>query len=218
MMMKFNPKITREEINQLETTEFSGEIIVVDNLSEIHAAIEYLNTQKIVGIDTETRPSFSKGTNHKVSLIQLSTENKCYLFRLNKIGFPPELLDFLSNIEIKKVGLSLRDDLNSMNKRHKIIPQSFVDIQNIVKEYGILDLSLQKIFAIIFEKKISKSQRLTNWELQSLSESQKRYAATDAWACLKIYKELSNQKKISKKELQDIILACSEPTQIIISK
>lgn len=214
MTMKFNPKITKEEVNQLETIEFSGEIVLVDEISKIKSAIDYLKTQKIVGIDTETRPSFTRGTNYKVSLIQISTDECCYLFRLNKIGFPLELLDFLSNTEIKKIGLSLRDDFYSLNKRKKINPNNFIDIQSIAKDYGILELGLQKIFAIVFAKKISKAQRLTNWEYETLSESQKRYAATDAWACLKIYQELSKEKKITKKELYDLILTVSQSISI----
>jgi ribonuclease D len=211
--MKFNPKITKEEVNQLETVEFSGKIVLVDEKSKIKSAVEFLKTHKIVGIDTETRPSFTRGTNHKVSLIQISTDDYCYLFRLNKIGLPTELLDFLSNTEIKKIGLSLRDDFYSLNKRQKVNPNNFIDIQSIAKDYGILELGLQKIFAIIFGKKISKSQRLTNWDYETLSESQKRYAATDAWACLKIYQNLSKAQKISKKELQEIIASFSQPIE-----
>ena len=209
-MMKFNPKITKDEVNQLETVEFSGEIVLVDEVSKIKSAIDFLKAHNLVGIDTETRPSFTRGTNYKVSLMQISTNDICFLFRLNKIGFPPELLDFLSNTEIKKIGLSLRDDFYSLNKRKKINPNNFIDIQSIVKDYGILELSLQKIFAIVFEKKISKAQRLSNWEFDNLSESQKRYAATDAWACLKIYQELSNEKKITKKELHELILTSTQ--------
>jgi ribonuclease D len=141
-MMKFNPKITKEEVNQLETAEFPGKIVLVDQKSKIKSAVEFLKTQKIVGIDTETRPSFTRGTNHKVSLMQISTDDICYLFRLNKIGFPIELLDFLSNTEIKKIGLSLRDDFYSLNKRQKTNPNNFIDIQNIAKDYGILELGL----------------------------------------------------------------------------
>lgn len=212
-MTKFNAKISKEEVNLLEVVEFSGKIILVDEESKIHAAVEFLNTKKMVGIDTETRPSFTRGTRHKVSLMQISSDEVCYLFRLNKIGFPSELLDFLSNTEIKKIGLSLRDDFYSLNKRQKINPNNFIDIQSIVNDYGILELSLQKVYAIVFGKKISKSQRLTNWDCAVLTESQKRYASTDAWACLKIYQELSKENKISKKELQEIVAAYSQPVE-----
>ena len=204
-MMKFNPKITKEEVNQLETEEFTGKIILIDNPQDVPAAIAHLKTYPQVGVDTETRPSFTRGTHYKVSLMQIAANDRCYLFRLNKTGFTAELLDFLADTSVKKVGLSLRDDFQSLNKRKKINPSNFIDIQNIAKDYGILELGLQKIFAIIFGKKISKSQRLTNWESDTLTEPQKRYAATDAWATLKIYEELITRKKLTKKELQTIV-------------
>ncbi|MGC3977104.1 MAG: 3'-5' exonuclease [Paludibacteraceae bacterium] len=204
-MMKFKPKISKEEVNQLQLVEFEGKIILINEPEQVIPAIDFLKTQTLIGIDTETRPSFTRGTHYKVSLMQISTEEVCYLFRLNKIGFPKELLDFLADASVKKIGLSLHDDFHSLNKRHKIKPDNFIDIQSIAKEYGILELGLQKIFAIIFDKKISKSQRLSNWENETLTKQQKRYAATDAWACLKIYRQLSSEKKITKKELQVLI-------------
>ncbi|MFV0471066.1 MAG: 3'-5' exonuclease [Paludibacteraceae bacterium] len=202
--MKFNSKITKEEVNQLEPVEFEGEVVLIDKKEKLPMAIYELNMQDSVGIDTETRPSFSRGVYYNVSLLQISTDNKCYLFRLNKIGFPKELLDFLSNSRIRKIGLSLHDDFLSLRKRGKINPANFIDIQNIVKDYGILELSLQKIYAVIFNKKISKSQRLSNWERDALTKQQIKYAATDAWACLKIYHQLQTEKKISKKELKEL--------------
>ncbi len=201
----FNPKITKEEVNQLSMADFSGKIVVVDTQKAVHKALDELFSQSVVGIDTETRPSFKRGTVHKVSLLQLATNETAYLFRLNKIGFPDRLIEFLSDEKILKIGLSLRDDFNGLGKQKKFKPAGFIDIQNIAKEYGILELSLQKIFAILFEQKISKSQRLSNWENEILTEQQQLYAATDAWATLQIYLRLSNEQKISKKELANII-------------
>lgn len=205
MTMKFRPKISKEDVNQMGTAEFEGKITVIDKDEKISDAVNFLKSQKIVGVDTETRPSFKKGQTNKVALVQISTEDKCFLFRLNKIGFPAELQEFISDKGIKKIGLSLKDDFHSLNQRDTVTPLNFIDIQSIAKNYGILELSLQKIYAIIFDKKISKSQRLSNWENDSLTEQQKRYAATDAWACLKIYKKLSKEEKLDKKELQNLI-------------
>ncbi|MBP1663827.1 MAG: 3'-5' exonuclease [Bacteroidetes bacterium] len=199
------PKITKEEVNTLPIAEFRGEIIIVDELLKIKPALEYLRQQKFVGLDTETKPSFQRGTTHKVSLIQISTLDKCFLFRLNKIGFPEELLRFLADEKIKKVGLSLRDDFNGLKKRSAIKPANFIDLQNIAKDYGILELSLQKIYAILFNRKISKSQRLSNWENPVLTEQQACYAATDAWACLQIYLHLIEKEKLTQKEIEKLI-------------
>ncbi|MDD4489793.1 MAG: 3'-5' exonuclease domain-containing protein 2 [Paludibacter sp.] len=196
------PKITKEEVNELPIVVFEGEVSVVDREDKVTNAMQVLRQHKLVGIDTETKPSFKKGMLHKVSLLQVSTENICYLFRLNKIAFPKELSDFLSDKSVKKIGLALKDDFNGLNKHHRFKPENIVDLQSIVKNYGIMELGLQKIFAIVFNQKISKSQRLTNWESMELTEQQQRYAATDAWAALMIYKQLMKEKKLTKVEIE----------------
>lgn len=182
--------ITKEELAGLELEEFPGKIYIVDNSATAGQAIEYLSRFDRLGFDTETRPAFRKGSVHSVALIQLATDDCCLLFRLNKIGFTPGLIDLLSNPDILKIGLSLRDDFSSMGRRMQFTPQGFVDLQKIVSRFDIKDISLQKIYALLFGKKISKSQRLSNWEADSLTEAQQKYAALDAWACLKIYEEL----------------------------
>ncbi len=202
------PKISKEEVNELPIVIFGGEVKVIDHDDKVSEAIQILCQHNMVGIDTETKPSFKKGLLHKVSLLQISTENICFLFRLNKIAFPKELGDFLSDKSVKKIGLALKDDFNGLNKHHRFKPDNVVDLQSIVKSYGILELGLQKIFAIVFNQKISKSQRLTNWESPELTEQQQRYAATDAWAALMIYKQLMKEKKLTKAEIE--LIANSE--------
>jgi ribonuclease D len=178
----------------LPIEEYKGRIIVVDQKKDVNLAVEHLSKQSKVGFDTETRPSFKKGQRFKIALIQIATEEICFLFRLNKIGIPKALESFLSNQSILKIGLSLRDDFGAIRKRTNIEPANFLDLQDYVGRFGIEDASLQKIYAILFNKKISKGQRLTNWEAEMLSESQKKYAALDAWACLVIYNILTNQE------------------------
>ena len=198
-------KITKEEVNLMPVVVFEGKITLVDDLSKVDLAIEELRKSPVVGIDTETKPSFKRGTYHAVSLVQLSSLDHCFLFRLNLIDFPSSLADFLADKHIQKIGLSLRDDLTGLNKLHSFKPDGFIDIQSIAQSYGIMELGLQKIYAILFGQKISKSQRLTNWENPELSEQQQRYAATDAWASLKIYLQLMNEKMISKKEIKKML-------------
>lgn len=206
-------KITKEEVNQLPVTEFSGEIIVVDTPQKEEKALSELYNAYLVGVDTETRPSFKRGVIHKVSLMQFATDQKCYLFRLNKIGFSQKMIEFLSDKKITKIGLSLRDDFNGLAKQRKFKPEGFVDIQHIAKEYGILELSLQKIFAILFGRKISKSQRLSNWENPVLTEQQQRYAATDAWATLQIYLRLTSETKLTEKEQAKLVANLNNHTE-----
>lgn len=186
--------ITKEEISTLPVEEFAGRIIVIQTKAEADKAVEYLMKYDLVGFDTETRPSFKKGQYYKVSLIQISTDDTCFLFRLNYIGFPESLKQFMSSPEVTKIGLSLRDDFGALRKRSSVEPVNFIDLQSIVGSYGIDAASLQKIYAILFKKKISKGQRLSNWEADVLTEPQKKYAALDAWACLTIYKHLNNHE------------------------
>lgn len=187
--------ISKEQITELPVETFNGKIVITDNEHDIDKAIKYLSTQTELGFDTETKPSFRRGQNNKVALLQLSSMDTCFLFRLNKIGYPEALDDILCNPDIKKIGLSLRDDFAAIRKRTDKKPENFIDLQSFVDNYGIDDKGLQRIYAIVFGKKISKNQRLSNWEAVQLSQAQQTYAAIDAWACLRIYKKLTAEEK-----------------------
>jgi ribonuclease D len=184
--------ITKTEISAFDIEEFSGRIYVVDTPDKAYQAVNYLSGFSNLGFDTETRPTFKRGNLNNVALIQLAATDRCYLFQLNRIGFSASLVRLLSDANIRKIGLSLKDDFTCMSRRMKFTPRGFIDLQKIVSEHGIADISLQKIYAILFQKRISKSQQLSNWEVEVLSEAQKKYAALDAWACLRIYEKLCN--------------------------
>jgi len=196
----FIHRISKDLIQWMPVVGFTGEVVVVDNPDQIDDAVSYLRTQKILGVDTEARPSFTKGTHYPTALVQIASEERCYLFRLTHIGMPQSLCDIFADPDICKVGLAFKDDLVGLRRRRDFKPANCVDIQSICGRYGILDLGLQKIFAICFQQKISKSQQLTNWENTHLTPEQSRYASTDAWATLLIYKELIQTQPLSKKE------------------
>lgn len=181
---------------------FPGRIFVIYTESDAEKAVAYLKDQRIVGVDTETRPSFKRGTTHKVALLQISTQDTCFLFRLNRIGMPDSLQEFLMS-DTLKIGLSLKDDFNSLRKRQDMHPDrgNWIELQEYVGKFGIGDRSLQKIYANLFGEKISKNQRLSNWEADVLSEGQKLYAATDAWACVEIYNCLSELESTGNYEI-----------------
>ena len=190
--MNYSASITKEEITSLPVEQFQGQTVVVDSQEAVREAISFLATFDYVGFDTETRPNFSKNQHHIIALIQLSTLERCYLFRLNKLGgIPKQLEEFLKNGKTVKVGLSLLDDFHNIRKLMDFKPFNFIDLQKIVPSFGIREASLQKIYAILFGKKISKRMRLSNWEAAELTEAQKLYAALDAWACLRIYQKLN---------------------------
>ena len=186
--------ISKEKLATLPAAGYDGKISVIDNQSKMVDAIKALNKADIIGFDTETRPSFKKGLYYNVALIQLSTKECSYLFRTNIIGYPQELIDILENPEILKVGLSIHDDFHSLRKVGDFEPQGFIDLQTYVKKYKIADNSLSRLYGILFDKRISKGQRLSNWEIAELSEAQQQYAALDASACIKIYQHLESGK------------------------
>jgi len=192
---KYRNNITKEELNAFPLLVLEGEVIIVDSPEAVPMAVNALLQSKVIGFDTETRPSFKKGVMYDVSLLQLASEDAVYLFRLNKIGFHPALMDLLENPEIIKVGLSIKDDFHAINKCFEIAPASFVELQSYVKQFEIEDNSLQKIYAIVFGKKITKAQRLTNWEAEELTDKQAHYAALDAVACLELYLHLEKKRK-----------------------
>lgn len=183
--------IDKATLGQLEAEVFPGRIELVQTPLQAAKAMRFLMEQTVVGFDTETRPSFRKGDNHQVALMQLSTSDICFLIRLNRLGLFPELKEFLENGSVTKIGLSTKDDFHVLNRLAPVEPRGFLELQNWVKNYGIGEASLTKIYALVFGKRISKAQRLTNWEATELSIPQQRYAALDAWACLRIYETLS---------------------------
>ncbi len=194
-------KYDKKLIASLPVSTFEGRIIVILTPGETERAVRYLLDQPLLGFDTETRPSFKRGHLNIVSLLQVSTEDTCFLFRLHHTGFTPALHRLLEDTTVTKVALSWHDDVNSLHRLGDFQPGTFIDLQNMVRDIGIEDISLQKLFANLFGQKISKRQQLSNWEADILDDRQKLYAATDAWACLKMYKELIRLKETNDYEL-----------------
>ena len=181
---------------------FEGEVIVVDQPEMVADAVAYLRSQTIIGVDTEARPSFQRGTHYPTALVQIASHERCYLFRLTHVGMPQELADIFADPKICKVGLAFKDDINGLRRRRNFTPANCIDVQSMVTKYGILELGLQKLFAICFGKKISKTQQLTNWENSHLTPEQARYASTDAWATLLIYEDLLAHEPLAAKEVE----------------
>lgn len=193
-MNTYPATITKEEINQLPVLSYKDRNIeVVSTLEQLEVALQNLRQQPWVGFDTETKPSFVRGVKNKVALVQLSTPRVCYLIRVCNMQIPPMLSEFLAADTPLKIGLSLHDDYRVLLRSCKFKPTGFVDLQKIIKKVGIEELGLQKMYAILFGKKISKSQRLTNWEAPVLTPAQQQYAAIDAWACVEIYEKIKDE-------------------------
>lgn len=194
--MQYPAKIDKDIVRELPVAQTDCEIEVIDSANEVATAVDCLMQEEVVGFDTETKPSFTHGKSNKIALMQISTAKKCFLFRLQMIGKSEALKNFLENEKITKIGLALHGDLRNLRVWDKFTPKNFIDLQKIVIQYGIEELGLQRIYAIIFGKKISKSQQLSNWEAKILNQAQQIYAATDAWACREIYLKLIENKDL----------------------
>ena len=188
-------KYDKRRISQLPQVLFEGRIVVILSEAEAEKAVDYLLSCAILGVDTETRPSFKKGRTNEVSLLQVSSHDICFLFRLNIIGMCPAVIRLLEDTTVPKIGISLHDDLMMLHRRAPFEAGCFIDIQDIVKEIGIEDQSLQKLYANIFGQRIVKRQQLSNWEAPILNDKQKGYAATDAWTCINLYEEIVRLKE-----------------------
>ena len=193
----FIESITPAELEKLDFASFPGKIIVIESVgAEFNRAIAYLRSQKVIGFDTETRPTFTPAQpRYNVSLLQLSGPDRAYLFRLNKMGMHRRLCNLLASEKIVKVGAAIHDDIRGLQKLHGFTPGGFVDLQKIGWEWGIRDKAVKKMSAIILGFRISKTQQLSNWEADVLSESQCKYAATDAWVCRQMYLKLLATEK-----------------------
>ena len=192
----FLNEIEKEEINKLDVHQFEGMINVVDTSDKFNRAMSEISKYEVLGFDTETKPAFKKGVKHKIALVQISNSHHAWLFRMNKVGFPTQLKDFLEDENVLKVGVGLTDDMRRLRDFSGFEPGGFLDLQKYVEAFSIESKSLKKIVAIVMGYKISKSQQMSNWESPELTEMQQRYAATDAWVCLEVYNKL--RESISK--------------------
>lgn len=206
-------KYDKKNIPTLPRVLFSGRIIVILTAGEAERAVDYLLKSEILGFDTETKPMFKRGKQNQVALLQVSNEDTCFLFRLNRIGLCPAVVRLLETTEIQKIGLSWHDDISSLHKRGDFEPKGFFDLQDHMTDIGIRDMSLAKLYANLFGERISKREQLSNWDSDVLTEKQKRYAATDAWACIRIYKEYLRLNETNDYKL----IVTPEPESIVLS-
>lgn len=182
--------ISSEEINELELQRYEGKVHIIAQPDQVAEVMRKIAGEKVVGFDTETKPAFKKGEYNHVSLIQIATSKEVFLIRTNITGLTDELIAFLSNKKLLKIGVALRDDIKDLRKLREFMPGGFVELNKLVKEIGIESNGLRKLAAIILGFRISKSAQISNWESEKLTDKQINYAATDAWVCIEMYREL----------------------------
>ncbi len=199
----FRNKIDNEQTAALPAAEFKGELQVFARFRDVAEACKYLERFPMLGFDTETRPSFRPGVMFRVSLLQLSAPDVCYLFRLNKIRFDKAIIRLLESKQILKIGAAVSGDLHALHQIKHFREAGFVDLQQLAPDWGIEEKSLRKLSAIVLGQRVSKAQRLSNWEATTLTDKQQLYAATDAWVCTRIYERLLDTRKSKRKTNDD---------------
>ncbi len=195
-------RLSRDYINSLPIIRFEGEVKVVNDVSAAGKIIKKLLREKLLGFDTESKPSFKAGVSHPISLIQISTLKTSYLFQVNGNGLIPLLEPLLSSQKVKKVGVGLSHDINKLKGFNDVTLNGLIDLSILAKEKGIIQTGARGLTARYLQKRLVKTAQTTNWARNELSEKQKNYAATDAWVCLKIY-PLLKKDKIDYKKFED---------------
>jgi len=186
----FSSNISKEEINRLDLFQFEGNIQLVENEKHFDAVFDKIHQHNIVGFDTETKPSFQKGEKNMVSLVQIAIPDHVYLLRIHKTGLKDQILSFLENENILKVGVAIRNDAKELQQINRFKPAGFLELPDFTSKIGIEAKGLRGLAAIILNARISKAAKITNWEAERLTEKQLYYAATDAWVCLQMYQRL----------------------------
>ncbi len=184
---RFPERLAKGHIKTLPVRSFDGKIHLITEINDVRDAIKTLRKYQVLGFDTETRPVFRKGVQHDVSLLQLSTSKEAFLFRLNHLGFPDEIIEILEDSAILKVGIAILDDVRGLQKLSNFKPGGFIELADIASDLGIVTCGLRNLAAIFLGVRITKKAQLTNWERPVISSKQSLYAATDAWICLKMY-------------------------------
>jgi len=186
----YQSEISKEEVAELDLIQYEGPIHLIDSMEAFEREIDRIALEPVLGFDTETRPSFKKGKVYPTSLIQISSLEQSWILRVNRFGYPKRLLKLLSGEIPLKIGVGLQDDLRRLRTDFQFEPHGFLDLQSYVQAFRIDEKGLKKITGIVLERRISKSQQVSNWDADELSEAQLRYASTDAWICLMIYNSL----------------------------
>ena len=187
-------RLSSNYINSLPVIKFTGEVIIIDSLEQEIEAIKLLRKEKKVGFDTESKPAFKKGVSYPISLVQIATNDKAYLFQVKKTGFSDALSDFLSSQDIKKIGVGVKNDIAKLNELKDFEPGGFIDLSTIAAEKGIIQIGIRGLTARYTSHRLVKSSQKTNWAKTDLTKKQQLYAASDAWICLQIYPLLLNDR------------------------
>jgi ribonuclease D len=179
--------ITREDLANLPIRRYEGVVSLVETLKDLEQARADIRQERIVGLDTETRPSFSKGESHLPCLVQAATARAVYLFQLSRLDVFPALAELLAKPEIVKTGVGLAYDLQRLKLVFPFTVESALDLGVVARRRGLGQTGVRNLAGMFLGFRIPKGNRTSNWAAPRLSPAQVAYAATDAWACRELY-------------------------------
>lgn len=194
----YKRKLPKEEINELPLLKFNGRIRLINDRDDVAPALERIRKHKVLGFDTETKPSFKKGPQPPPSLLQLASGKEAWIFRLARLSLPPELAELLADPKITKVGVAVHDDIRTLRELHDFEPAAFADLGKISRELGLPTNGLRTLAANLLGMRISKSVRLSNWAAEDLTQAQIHYAAADAWVSRELYLKMDKVFKFNR--------------------
>ncbi len=186
-------RMSRDAINSLPLFHYEGEVTMVRTPEEARDAVDVLARRPVLGFDTETRPSFRKGTTYPPSLIQLADQERVYIFQLFGLSLEGPLAELLSRPDVRKVGVAVHDDCRVLTKLHPFRPAGIIDLGDLARRGGVAEQGLRGLAAHFLSLRISKSEQCSNWAAKNLTAKQIRYAATDAWVSLAVYRSMTTR-------------------------
>lgn len=179
--------ISKDALNKLPIRAYEGPIRVINDREQVASCIKILAQEKIIGFDTETRPSFERGVSYPPALLQLATSTEVFVFQFQALGGLGALRSILENPDIIKAGVALSDDIKQLNDCWKFTPRQFIEIGTMAKVLGLKQTGLRSLAGLLLGFRISKKEQRSNWARANLSRSQIIYAATDAWVSRELY-------------------------------
>jgi ribonuclease D len=179
--------ISKEVLANLPIQRYEGEVRMVATVQDVEHALADIRRETVVGLDTETRPSFSKGESYLPCLVQVATARAVYLFQLSEVNAFPLVTELLQASPISKAGVALAHDLRSLKRVFPFEERNVIDLGLIARACGLGQTGLRNLAGIFLGIRIPKGNRTSNWAARHLSPAQITYAATDAWVCRELF-------------------------------
>ncbi len=189
--MEWPRAISREEMANLPIRRYDGEVRLVAAPEDLERELAALSRERVLGLDTETRPAFRRGESYPPSLLQLAGEDVVWILQLPRLDGTAAIKEVLESENVVKAGVGIAEDLRHLKKRLAFEPAAVVDVGELARRRGIDQTGIRNLAGIILGFRIPKGKRTSNWAAARLTRQQIAYAAMDAWAARALYLALA---------------------------